>query len=909
MRESATQKLARLNVVSVAEDANKTTENEAAGRPDAVVATADKVAKISLDVDLRPSTKPKKSKPAPSPAPEILEDFILDSLAYKSMRDREEEVTEAHSKTLQWVFARSPTDGTFRHPFATWLASAGSASEPGLNDARLSSGPSPNGPIYWVSGKPGSGKSTLMRFLFSHPTTTECLESWAGTGVNVVPVSKAGFFFWTSGSKEQRSLAGLLRYLTHQLLSDGRNRGFMGRVFPALWKRLGGMTTKERVSLVVDWDAKDLMRAFRTLVQLATGEGGKICLFVDGLDEFEGDHTDIVRFFRSLGDGAHRDRVKMCLSSRPWEVFERELGTTVPHLKLQELTQQDMHRYVADRLGADARVGACLEASSKPGAGLDIFDEIVHRADGVFIWVRLTVSKILKEFRADGSVEGLMAIVRRLPVDLNALFDTLIFTNRSDLDIEQTAAIFRLITAREGAAAFVNDDTANSLHVWDLALAMDSEDDALVPDAETVVEVRQATDEEIQIRCGNTTTALETRFWGLLGAFPRPQKACKDKDEDDDEDEDTTPAAKARAVGDMKVTYIHRTVRDWLMEGNTPSEAGKRLLAYLSEEFNPHLRLLRSGVLALMMPLERPWKRRWLNDWWPSIVMCATHARLSEVHHEKGNGGEILSTLMRGLDRTLAWYWLPRFGGADSTDHWARHAFGSYEVRMMAPMIREPYLALVAKFGVEGFVRAELERRDRGTPSLAPDQATADGLRREEEGTEVVDGVEDELQGDGDDGDDGDDDDTEPEDTREGTPLLSYATEFLCSRNKTVYPLSSPSFVRYLLEHPSPLSPGPNHEYTNFVPRFQTTPWLSLLRHLRDAHRRGWIEHLDTDPQGTSRWVEVVKMFLEAGADRDAIIKADQFDPEISALGVLRLLEAEYCDAGVSAISMKWASG
>ena len=33
------------------------------------------------------------------------------------------------------------------------------------------------------------------------------------------------------------------------------------------------------------------------------------------------------------------------------------------------------------------------------------------------------------------------------------------------------------------------------------------------------------------------------------------------------------------------------------------------------------------------------------------------------------------------------------------------------------------------------------------------------------------------------------------------------------------------------------------------------------------------------DPQGTARWVEIVRMFLDAGAEVDAVVKADRFNP------------------------------
>ncbi len=127
------------------------------------------------------------------------------------MRDREEEVKEAHDKTFDWIFADTETSrAAAAGSVTTWLTSAEA------------------GPIYWISGKPGSGKSTLMRFLFEHPSTMAHLQTWAGQQ----PVTKAGFFFWTSGSREQRSQTGLLRYLLHQLLSAHRH--LMPATFPDL---------------------------------------------------------------------------------------------------------------------------------------------------------------------------------------------------------------------------------------------------------------------------------------------------------------------------------------------------------------------------------------------------------------------------------------------------------------------------------------------------------------------------------------------------------------------------------------------------------------------------------------------------------------------------------------------------
>ncbi|KAM0664550.1 hypothetical protein ACQRIT_001689 [Beauveria bassiana] len=775
-------------------------------------------------------------------SPDILNDFILEGLAYKSMHDREEEVAEAHATTFDWVFADEPSvrdgnDPATKHSLKNWLSTAES------------------GPIYWITGKPGSGKSTFMRYLFQHAATTRCLEAWSGGGDR--PLLVAGFFFWTSGPREQRSQSGLLRSLLHQLFSA--HPSYIAASVPALWAKLRTMQTKERIRVRLEWTPEELLSAFLAFIEAAAArEKMRICLFVDGMDEFEGDHAMIIHLFRSLATGERADNVKMCLSSRPWAVFRDAFEFAVPNLKLQELTCGDMRQYVSETLAQSDDVNNILRQDTDKGS--QFVDALIDRADGVFLWVRLAVERVLERFTKEEGMQGLSDILESLPADLDYLFAKLLFQDQTAEELEQSAALYSLMRAREEVADFVRNDDANSLTVWELAFALYKQDDELALGRGGV---KEATDDYIAQRSAATIAVIKQRFSGMLNLHIRKRTGHFGGISRRGSSSSTEYTARDRARS--RIVYSHRTVRDWLV--SCPG-VHDRLTQQQRRPagFDPDLRLLRSYVLQMRRPLARFERHRVLDDWWPDITLALTHARRVRADPDRLQRG-----FVNALDHVVGRYWLRKRGG-DPYDHWARSAYGSFEARGKAAPIWQPFLGLAVKFGLRRYVVEELAARR--CQQVEEDGDVSDAMKK----LQVDDAV----------------------------PLLAYATEYLCSRKRTIFPLSDPALVEDLLllrTTESPLNPGANHVYQDFATRTDTTPWLAVLRHLRDARRRRWIRLYDVDPEGTRRWVKIVRSFLEVGgAEPEALVVADGWDPEITADGVLELLDDTYGDAEIRAL-------
>jgi hypothetical protein len=258
----------------------------------------------------------------------LMNRHILERLRFNSMEDRAERVPKAHRRTFDWIF-RNP-DG---HPDRVRSSSASNAtaedfsrkSDEATRWSNFVHWLKSDSSLYWVTGKPGSGKSTLMKYLQSDPRTSEHLETWIG----IYPIIVAGYFFWNSGTAVQMSKLGLLQTLLYGAISN--NLDLVSVIFPRRWKSYQFFGGDLR-----DWSMTELIQAFQILI---SHDSMRFFFFIDGLDEFDGDGAELATFiFDSI---ASRSNIKFCVASRPWLVFE-DAFLHRPSLRLEDLTAPDI---------------------------------------------------------------------------------------------------------------------------------------------------------------------------------------------------------------------------------------------------------------------------------------------------------------------------------------------------------------------------------------------------------------------------------------------------------------------------------------------------------------------------------------------------------------------------------------
>ncbi|KAK8880067.1 hypothetical protein PGQ11_001361 [Apiospora arundinis] len=341
---------------------------------------------------------------------------ILDMLWFSDMLVREASVNDPASGSYSWILQTPEEiqdnggitdDELTDDELAIAQESAKRKSTRGRFNLWLKSGQG----IFYISGKPGSGKSTLMKFLSQHTHTRQQLETWAeASSRQLVLVS---FFFWISGSELQRSVVGLYRAILWEILKQCPD--LMPTVFPSRWEKIdhdeNGRISHLPLSLA------EVQQAFERL-QKAMEAKHSLCLFIDGLDEYDGDHWKLGHDLTSW----RSEHVKICVSARPYNSFQQTLPLDASrHFQLHELNRGDIQDYVRGELCNDERF-CRLQDQDHSSAEL-IMQTLVKKAEGVFVWTVFAIKSLLGGITSQHSAHQLLSfLMNRIPDGLDALF-------------------------------------------------------------------------------------------------------------------------------------------------------------------------------------------------------------------------------------------------------------------------------------------------------------------------------------------------------------------------------------------------------------------------------------------------------------------------------------------------------
>ncbi|KAJ5907499.1 hypothetical protein N7495_000181 [Penicillium taxi] len=312
---------------------------------------------------------------------------LLNSLEFDQMNARKATIKREQKKTCRWFLS---------HPcYKEWLSSARLAQHHGF---------------LWISGKPGAGKSTIMKFIYSH-MKSKARDNHAIT---------ASFFFNARGEYLEKSILGMYRSLLFQL--------FQG--YPDLQVVLDDpdlIPLNHNGSLSLDV----LKELFANGV-CALGQRAFTC-FVDALDECDEQQVvDMVQYFEELAEKSTAGGAlfRICFSSRHYPYIEIQRGIRLT-LEDQSGHAEDLVTYITNRLIIQERT--LLD---------EIQPQLLSKAAGVFMWVVLVIDILNKEYRRGGM--ALRMRLSEIPSDLNELFKDILRRDNEDMEAFQLCILWIL---------------------------------------------------------------------------------------------------------------------------------------------------------------------------------------------------------------------------------------------------------------------------------------------------------------------------------------------------------------------------------------------------------------------------------------------------------------------------------
>ncbi|KAI0450411.1 hypothetical protein F5B21DRAFT_517507 [Xylaria acuta] len=427
---------------------------------------------------------------------------ILDSLHFREITDRKGTILDAHKTTFEWVWQDENRDEeTPWDDLNGWLERGGGC--------------------YWLSGKAGSGKSSLMRYLEQDPRTQTSLECWTGAKELII----ASFYFWYAGSELQKSQIGLLRSLLHDILSARPD--WCHVLFPDVCRSLFSGKLSERS---LDLTHAEVETAFSKLMSLQPKDVA-IFLLVDGLDEYSGNHNEICDLFSQVTQSRS---IKVLLSSRPIPVCVEKFSAS-PMLRLQDLTKKDINRYSCDKLELNPTLRRM--ESFQRGVTTQLVDAVTSKACGVFLWVVLVVRGLISSLQDYNTIEELMKEIDRLPSDLEQLYQHMLGSQRPEHRILGSKYLQLVLRSMEAGVDLYLLQLSYAERDGCLTAALNDPIQALSKDAEAW-------------RCEATEGRLRSRCCGLIETIPVAHAWYSSED--------------GRTNPDKKVEFIHRTVAKFL---------------------------------------------------------------------------------------------------------------------------------------------------------------------------------------------------------------------------------------------------------------------------------------------------------------------------------------------------------
>jgi hypothetical protein len=293
-----------------------------------------------------------------------------------------------------------------------------------------------------------------MKYASTHNETRSLLDSTPAT-----PWTLITFFFHDRGSAIQKTVDGLLQEILYQLLKAYPE--LVQFLVPIRIQAIGAKTRDRPVlkgkvmdigqlaklinpeDFAADNDDKKTRKAGRMWDPQEVEEGlsavtaqsevaMNVCIFIDALDEHNGNHRRLVQILERLTTNSGLVNIKLCLASRPEPIFQG-IYSVHPGFAIHEYTEKDVKKFAFGKIESSL-------TSQQDEKELELLrqlsEDITLKASGVFIWVKLVVEELIEGVVDGNTVAQLQQVLSSIPHELQALYQRVIYRRKPEYALE-----------------------------------------------------------------------------------------------------------------------------------------------------------------------------------------------------------------------------------------------------------------------------------------------------------------------------------------------------------------------------------------------------------------------------------------------------------------------------------------
>ncbi len=455
-----------------------------------------------------------------------------------------------------------------------------------------------------------------MKYLTENERTKELVSKTS------IPTFLISYFFYELGDPQEKAFVSLLHVFLYRLLKEYHDSNRASSILIQILEPY--MTqTRER-----PWAQKVLQEALRHIVVKFPVNAG-VVLFIDGFDECEGSHADQLDFLKDLVESSKGSKlsIRICLASRADVDIQLRLSN-YPSVAIHRFTDPDISSYVAKRLKAAWELMASQPDGTTATFDQELIDNVVQKAEGVFLWVNLVVTQLVMAIEEEAEVSDLHRQVASFPEGLEHLYQGIVAKIPKDR-LHDAINLLQLVASTHdgGLASELGADT-----LWRMCNAM--------KDPSTAISEKAYFEEGF---CGNDAP----RPMGQCAAMKRRiQSSCRGLVHCDD----------TSSLCEANVTFLHRTCVEYILD----TEVFSQMVAKADRNLirNPEVSIMAMALRLLKMdPQYKPQflaasleQGRLEFDYWYNAV----HTFFMRAHNAECATGSAQTLFVDELDRVCS---------------------------------------------------------------------------------------------------------------------------------------------------------------------------------------------------------------------------------------------------------------